>query len=58
MNNRSSWLRGLVAVGRRALRKIDPSLDLSRHLLEFEQLPRPWSAEAIFGRIARRWKSR
>ena len=39
-------------MGRRALRKIDPSLDLSRHLLEFEQLPRPWSAEAIFGRIA------
>jgi len=40
------------AVGRRALRKIDPSLDLSKHLLEFEQLPRPWSAGAIFGRVA------
>jgi len=39
-------------VGRRALRKIDPSLDLSKHLLEFEQLPRPWSPEAIFGRVA------
>ena len=39
-------------MGRRALRKIDPSLDLSQHLLEFEQLPRPWSAEAIFGRAA------
>ena len=38
------------AVGRRALRKIDPSLDLSKHLLEFERLPRPWNAEAIFGR--------
>jgi tRNA (guanine-N7-)-methyltransferase len=37
-------------VGRRALRKIDPSLDLSKHLLRFEQLPRPWSTEAIFGR--------
>jgi tRNA (guanine-N7-)-methyltransferase len=37
-------------VGRRALRKIDPSLDLSEHLLEFAQLPRPWSAAAIFGR--------
>ena len=36
-------------MGRRALRKIDPSLDLSEHLLEFEQLPRPWSA-GIFGR--------
>ena len=39
-------------MGRRALRKIDPSLDLSKHLLEFEQLPRPWSAAALFGRIA------
>ena len=39
-------------MGRRALRKIDPSLDLSKHLLEFEQLPRPWSAAAIFGRVA------
>ena len=39
-------------MGRRALRKIDPSLDLSKHLLEFEQLPRPWSSEAIFGRAA------
>jgi tRNA (guanine-N7-)-methyltransferase len=38
-------------VGRRALRKIDPSLDLSKHLLEFEQLPRPWSSAAIFGRL-------
>ncbi len=39
-------------MGRRALRKIDPSLNLSKHLLEFEQLPRPWSSEAIFGRAA------
>jgi len=39
-------------VGRRALRKIDPSLDFSKLLLEFEQLPRPWRAEAIFGRVA------
>ena len=39
-------------MGRRALRKIDPSLDLSKHLLEFEQLKRPWSAAAIFGRVA------
>ncbi len=39
-------------MGRRALRKINPSLDLSKHLLEFEQLPRPWSAEAIFARVA------
>ena len=42
----------MIAVGRRALRKIDPSLDLSKHLLEFEQLPRPWSAAALFGRVA------
>ena len=39
-------------MGRRALRKIDPSLDLSGHLLEFEQLPRPWDSAAIFGRVA------
>ena len=39
-------------MGRRALRKIDPNLDLSRHLLTLEQLPRPWDAAAIFGRTA------
>jgi tRNA (guanine-N7-)-methyltransferase len=39
-------------MGRRALRKIDPSLDLSRHLIEFAELPRPWDAAAIFGRTA------
>jgi len=39
-------------VGRRALRKIDPSLDLSRHLKQFDQLPRPWDAAALFGRVA------
>ena len=39
-------------MGRRALRKIDPSLDLSKHLLEFAQLPQPWGTEAIFGRVA------
>jgi tRNA (guanine-N7-)-methyltransferase len=37
-------------MGRRALRKINSNLDLSRHLLRFEQLPRPWSAAALFGR--------
>ena len=37
-------------MGRRALRKIDPSLDLSRHLLEFEQLPKPWDVSVLFGR--------
>jgi tRNA (guanine-N7-)-methyltransferase len=39
-------------MGRRALRKIDPELDLSRHLLSCEQLPRPWDARAVFGRLA------
>jgi len=39
-------------MGRRALRKIDPKLDLSRHLLEAESLPRPWNAQAVFGRRA------
>jgi tRNA (guanine-N7-)-methyltransferase len=37
---------------RRALRKLDPSLDLSRHYKEFEQLPRPWNALALFERDA------
>ncbi|MBN2578683.1 MAG: tRNA (guanosine(46)-N7)-methyltransferase TrmB [Pirellulales bacterium] len=35
-------------MGRRALRKIDPNLDVSRHLLRFEQLPRPWDPAALF----------
>jgi len=39
-------------MGRRALRKIDPTLDLSFHLRSFEQLPRPWDAAALFGRNA------
>jgi tRNA (guanine-N7-)-methyltransferase len=37
---------------RRALRKIDSSLDLSRHLKQWDDLPRPWDAAAIFGRDA------
>ena len=32
------------------MRKIDPSLDLSLHLRTFDQLPRPWSTESLFGR--------
>jgi len=39
-------------MGRRALRKIDPSIDLSGHLRTFEQLPSPWDAAALFGRAA------
>jgi tRNA (guanine-N7-)-methyltransferase len=37
-------------MGRRALRKIDPSIDLSDHLKTIEQLPRPCTAETLFGR--------
>ena len=39
-------------MGRRALRKIDPSIDLTTHLKTFEQLPRPWDASDLFGRTA------
>jgi tRNA (guanine-N7-)-methyltransferase len=39
-------------MGRRALRKIDPTLDLTGHLRTFDELPRPLSAEALFGRTA------
>lgn len=38
-------------MGRRALRKIDPGLDLSRHLKTLDQL-RPWNRQALFGRRA------
>ena len=37
---------------RRALRKIDPALDLSRHLKLPDELPRPWDAAQLFGRVA------
>jgi tRNA (guanine-N7-)-methyltransferase len=39
-------------MGRRALRKIDPELDLSNYLLTFEDLPNPWDAARLFGRSA------
>lgn len=39
-------------MGRRALRKVDPILDLSRHFKTFDQLPRPWSVRELFGREA------
>jgi tRNA (guanine-N7-)-methyltransferase len=35
-------------MGRRALRKPDPALDLSRHYREFEELPRPWEQQMLF----------
>ncbi len=39
-------------MGRRALRKIDPAIELSGHLKTFDELPRPWDAAALFGRAA------
>ena len=39
-------------MGRRALRKIDPGLDLRRNLKFFDELPNPWDATALFGRSA------
>jgi tRNA (guanine-N7-)-methyltransferase len=37
---------------RRALRKIDPALDLSQHLKTWDGLPQPWDAAKLFGRDA------
>jgi len=37
---------------RRALRKVDPALDLSWHFVELESLAPPFDAEAFFGRTA------
>ncbi len=39
-------------MGRRALRRVDPAIDLSNHLVAFEDLPRPWDSAALFGRTA------
>jgi tRNA (guanine-N7-)-methyltransferase len=39
-------------MGRRALRKIDPSLDLSRHLLPLEDLSQPLDLASLCGRQA------
>jgi len=39
-------------MGRRALRKADPSLDLSAHLTTLDELPRPWDPVPLFGRRA------
>ena len=35
-------------MGRRALRKVDPSLDLSRHFGAIEELPEQWDARELF----------
>ncbi len=37
-------------MGRRALRKLDPALDLTDYLKTFDQLPRPWNTSSLFGR--------
>lgn len=39
-------------MARPRVRKLNPSLDLSKHLLTPDDLPRPWDAEALFGRRA------
>jgi len=39
-------------MGRRALRKVDSSQDLTHHLKTFDQLPRPWDASLLFGQPA------
>lgn len=39
-------------MGRRALRPIDPNLELAEWLLELEQVPRPATAPSLFGRDA------
>jgi len=39
-------------MGRRALRKLNPSIDLTGHLKTFDDLPRPWDVAALFGRTA------
>jgi tRNA (guanine-N7-)-methyltransferase len=39
-------------MGRRALRPIDPNLDLARHLIVLESLAQPLDRRALFGRVA------
>jgi tRNA (guanine-N7-)-methyltransferase len=39
-------------MGRRALRRIDPNLDLSEHLRVAEELPESWRPERLFARAA------
>ena len=39
-------------MGRRALPKLDPALDLRPVLLTMDELPRPWDQAALFGRLA------
>ncbi len=39
-------------MGRRALPKVDANIDLSNYYYEFDGLPGPWDASALFGRQA------
>jgi tRNA (guanine-N7-)-methyltransferase len=39
-------------MARRALRKVDPTLDLSRQLYTLEQLPHPFDPLRLYGRVA------
>lgn len=39
-------------MGRRSLRKIDPALDLTGYFRTFDELPRPWDSQTLFGRCA------
>jgi tRNA (guanine-N7-)-methyltransferase len=39
-------------MGRRALRRIDPALDLSRHLKSLSDLPQPWDGALLLGSAA------
>jgi tRNA (guanine-N7-)-methyltransferase len=39
-------------MARRSLRKTGSSIDLARHLKAFDELPRPWRLESLFGRTA------
>jgi tRNA (guanine-N7-)-methyltransferase len=49
---RRQEFRSTSGMARRALRKIDAAIDVSRHLKTWDDLPRPWNATALFGREA------
>lgn len=46
----ASSLLQVFTMPRRALRKIDPELDLSRHLKAWDDLPQPWDVSQLFER--------
>ena len=52
--NSDVWCQtsGRVTMGRRALRKIDPTLDLTPFLKTVDDLPLPWDTRALFDRRA------